>query len=137
MGVNTATILPAQGICFAIGINTAKLVAAQLIRDGKVRRSYIGVMVQTVALQRRLAAYLSLKQASALLVQGVEEGSPAQRAGLRHDDLVVALAGQQLAGIDDLQRLLSEKLIGQRVDADVIRGVERLNLTLVPEEDRR
>ena len=137
VGVNTATILPAQGICFAIGINTAKLVAAQLIRDGKVRRSYVGVMVQTVALQRRLASYHGLKQGSALLVQGVEEGSPAQQAGLRSGDLVVALDGQQLAGIDDLQRLLTEKLIGRRIDVDVIRGIERLNLTLVPEEDRQ
>jgi S1-C subfamily serine protease len=137
VGVNTATILPAQGICFAIGINTAKLVAGQLIRDGKVRRSYIGVIVQTVALQRRLAAYHGLKQTSALLLQGVEENSPAQRAGLRSGDLVVALEGQPLAGIDDLQRLLTEKLIGRRIDGDVIRGAERLHLPLVPEEDRR
>jgi S1-C subfamily serine protease len=137
VGVNTATILPAQGICFAIGINTAKLVAAQLISHGKVRRSYIGVIAQTVPLQRRLVIFHNLNQTSALLVQGVEERSPAQRAGLRTADLIVSAGSRQLAGIDDLQRLLTEELIGRRIEVDVIRGVERLHLALVPEEDKR
>jgi S1-C subfamily serine protease len=137
VGVNTATILPAQGICFAIGINTAKLVAAQLISHGKVRRSYIGVMAQTVPLQRRLAMFHNLKQPSALLVQGVEENSPAQRAGLRTADLIVSAGGRPLAGIDDLQRLLTEELIGRSVELEVIRGAERVHLSLVPVEDRR
>src|SRR5216117_3105601 len=90
VGVNTATILPAQGICFAIGINTAKFVASRLLRDGRIRRSYIGVVAQTVPVHRRLVRFYDLPKETGALVLSVEGGSPAQRAGLRDGDVIVA-----------------------------------------------
>src|SRR5689334_1069566 len=99
IGVNTATILPAQGLCFAIPINTAKFVAALLIRDGKISRSYIGVAGQNVPLHRRLIRFYQLAKESGILVVSVEPNSPAQRAGLREGDVIVAFNGQTTAGI--------------------------------------
>ena len=93
VGVNTATILPAQGICFAIGINTAKFVASRLLRDGRIRRSYIGVSAQTVPVHRRVVRFYDLAKESGALVLSVEENSPAKRAGLRDGDIIVALEG--------------------------------------------
>src|SRR6202140_3955132 len=91
VGVNTATILPAQGICFAIGINTAKFVASRLLRDGRIRRSYIGVSAQTVPVHRRVVRFYDLAKESGALVLSVEENSPAKRAGLRDGDIIVSL----------------------------------------------
>ena len=93
VGVNTATILPAQGICFAIGINTAKFVASRLLRDGRIRRSYIGVSAQTVPVHRRVVRFYDLPKEMGVVVLGVEENSPAKRAGLREGDVIVALEG--------------------------------------------
>lgn len=134
VGVNTATILPAQGICFAIGINTAKFVASRLLRDGRIRRSYIGVVAQTVPLPRRLVRFHDLPVESAIAVVSVESGSPAERAGLRQSDLVVALDGKQIAGVDDLHRLLTETQVGARSHLTVIRGPQKLEMAIVPEE---
>ena len=92
IGVNTATILPAQGICFAIGINTAKFVASRLLRDGRIRRSYIGVSAQTVPIHRRVVRFYSLKRETGVVVVGTEDGSPARTAGLREGDVIVALS---------------------------------------------
>jgi len=136
VGVNTATIMPAQGICFAIGINTAKFVAAKLIRDGKIRRAYIGVVGQTVPLPRRLTLAYGLEQGSAILVQSVEPGSPAQSAGVHDGDLLLTFAEKPLAGIDDLQSLLSDERIGTRAELQLIRGVEKLSTVITPEEYR-
>ena len=91
IGVNTAMILPAQGICFAIAINTAKFVAGRLIKDGRVRRSRIGVSVQTVALPRRVVQQHELTVDGGVLVLGVEPGGPAERTGLQEGDVVVGL----------------------------------------------
>src|SRR5205814_8206165 len=91
VGVNTATILPAQGICFAIGINTAKFVASRLLRDGRIRRSYIGVSAQTVPVHRRVVRFYDLAKESGAMVLAVEENSPAKRAGMREGDTMVAL----------------------------------------------
>ncbi|MFZ0137414.1 MAG: trypsin-like peptidase domain-containing protein [Candidatus Sulfotelmatobacter sp.] len=107
VGVNTATILPAQGICFAIGINTAKFVASRLLRDGRIRRSYIGVSAQTVPVHRRVVRFYDLAKESGALVLSVEENSPAKRAGLRDGDIIVALEGHAVAGVDDLHRVLA------------------------------
>jgi S1-C subfamily serine protease len=136
VGVNTATILPAQGICFAIGINTAKFVASRLLRDGRIRRSYIGVSAQTVPVHRRVVRFYDLPKETGVVVLGVEENSPAKRAGLRDGDIVVALEGQPVAGVDDLHRVLTDVRVGLSCSLTVLRWTEKLELTVVPEEAR-
>jgi S1-C subfamily serine protease len=136
IGVNTATILPAQGLCFAIGINTAKFVASRLLRDGRIRRSWIGVSAQTVPIHRRVVRFYGLAQETGVVVVGVEERSPARRAGLREGDVIVALDDKPVAGVDDLHRLLTDAQVGARCVLTVIRHTERLALTIVPEEAR-
>jgi S1-C subfamily serine protease len=134
VGVNTATILPAQGICFAIGINTAKFVASRLLRDGRIRRSYIGVSAQTVPVHRRVVRFYDLPKESGALVLSVEENSPAKRAGLRDGDIIVALEGKPVAGVDDLHRLLADIRAGASCALTVLRHTEKLELRIVPEE---
>ncbi len=112
VGVNTATIMGAQGLCFAIGINTAKFVAGRMLRDGRIRRAYIGVEAQTAPLHRRLVRFYDLLQESGVIVSAVTPGSPAQRAGLREGDVIVALDGKAVAGVDDLHRLLTDAHVG-------------------------
>jgi S1-C subfamily serine protease len=134
VGVNTATILPAQGICFAIGINTAKFVASRLLRDGRIRRSYIGVSAQTVPVHRRVVRFYDLPKEMGVVVLGVEENSPAKRAGLREGDIIVALEGQPVAGVDDLHRVLTDVRVGVSCSLTVLRWTEKLALKVVPEE---
>lgn len=136
IGVNTATILPAQGICFAIGINTAKFVASRLLRDGRIRRSYIGVSAQTVPIHRRVVRFYNLARETGVVVLGVEERSPARTAGLREGDVIVALGEKPVAGVDDLHRLLTDAQLGARCTLTVIRHTERLTLAIFPEEAR-
>jgi S1-C subfamily serine protease len=136
VGVNTATILPAQGICFAIGINTAKFVATRLLQHGRIRRSYIGVSAQTVALHRRLVRFYDLPKESGVVVLSVEDESPARHAGLREGDVIIALEGQPVAGVDDLHRLLTDARVGVRSTATILRRTEKLELSIVPEETR-
>lgn len=136
VGVNTAVILPAQGICFAIGINTAKFVAGRLIKDGKIRRSYIGVGGQNVPLPRRLVRLHRLPVETGVLTLSVERPSPASRAGLLEGDVIVGFGDRPIAGIDDLHRLLSEKQVGAQAPLTVLRGSEKLVLRIVPEESR-
>ena len=132
--MNTATILPAQGICFAIGINTAKFVASRLLRDGRLRRSYIGVSAQTVPVHRRVVRFYDLPKEMGAMVQSVEDASPAKRAGLREGDVIVALEGQPVAGVDDLHRLLTDLRVGVSCSLTVIRWTEKLEVKVVPEE---
>ena len=138
IGVNTATILPAQGICFAIGINTAKFVASRLLRDGRIRRSYIGVSAQTVPIHRRVVRFYSLARETGVVVVGIEDRSPARTAGLREGDVIVALTvasdEQPVAGVDDLHRLLTDAQVGAHCTLTVIRHTERLILPIFPEE---
>ena len=134
VGVNTATILPAQGICFAIGINTAKFVAGRLLRDGRILRSYIGVSAQTVPLHRRVVRFYDLAKETGALILSVEENSPAKRAGLRDGDVIVALGGKPVAGVDDLHRLLTDVRVGVGCSLTVLRHTEKLELKIVPEE---
>jgi len=134
IGVNTAVILPAQGLCFAIAINTAKTIAGWLIKDGAVRRSYIGVGGQTAKIHRRLARHYHLSAETGMLVIAVEPGSPASRAGMREGDVVVEFNGQPVAGIDDLHKLLTGIQVGVRSTIVVLRNTERLPLEIVPEE---
>ena len=134
VGVNTATIMLAQGLCFAIGINTAKFVATRLLRDGRIRRSYIGVVAQTTPLNRRLVRFHDLSLESGVVVLSVENGSPAAGAGLRSGDVIIALGGRPVAGIDDLHRLLTEFPAGQPINVTLLRGTGKTASTLVPEE---
>jgi S1-C subfamily serine protease len=134
VGINTAMILPAQGLCFAIGSNTARFVAARLIRDGRVRRSYIGVAGQNVPIPRAIARINQLALTSGVLVVSVEAGSPAAQGGLRDGDIVVRLHEEAVTGIDDLLRLLSEELIGVSVPVTVLRAGARHQITVVPSE---
>jgi len=134
IGVNTAIILPAQGICFAIGVNTAKRVALELLRNGRIRRSHIGVAGQDVPIHRRLVRFHRLATESGVLVVGVEEDSPAQRAGLREGDVIVALDGHAARGIDDLHRLLDEERIGHPTQITALRQGARQTFEVVPRE---
>ena len=136
MGVNTAVILPAQGICFAIVIDTAKYVAGWLIKDGRIRRSYIGVGGQTSRIHRRVVRYYNLAVETGLLVLYVEPDSPAQVAGLREGDILVEFDGRPISGIDDLHKLLTEAQIGKRSLMTILRNTEKLSMEIVPEESR-
>ena len=137
IGVNTAVILPAQGICFAIGIDTAKFVAGWLIKDGRIRRSYIGVGGQNIKLHRRIVRQYNLPVEGGLLVAHLEPDSPAQFAGLREGDVIVAFDGHPVSGIDDLHKLLTEEQIGKKSTVTVIREAEKLERVIAPEEAAR
>lgn len=137
IGVNTAVILPAQGLCFAIAINTAKHVAGLLIRNGKIRRGHIGVAGQNVTLQRRLVHQHSLAVTSGILVISVEPKGPAHRAGLREGDVIVAYGSHPVASIDELHRLLTEEQVGTKIELTFLRSGEKLTLEVVPEESAR
>ena len=134
IGVNTAVILPAQGICFAIGIDTAKHVAGWLIKDGKIRRSYIGVGGQNVPIHRRIVRHYQLPAATGVLVISVSPGSPATKTGLREGDLIVAFNSQPIPSIDALHKLLTGERIGITSELTVIRGTEKLLLAITPAE---
>jgi S1-C subfamily serine protease len=136
IGVNTATIMGAQGLCFAIGINTAKFVAGRLLQEGKIRRSYIGVEAQTTPLHRRLVRFYNLPQETGVVVISVTEGGPAKKAGLREGDVIVALDGKPVAGVDDLHRLLTDARVGVSSTLTVLRWTEKLEMRVVPEEAR-
>ncbi len=133
IGVNTAVILPAQGLCFAIPINTAKHVAAKLIRDGKIERSYIGVGGQNVPLHRRIVRFFNLDVDSGMMVLTLEPTGPAARAGIRENDVIVAINDHPVATIDDLLRELTGERIGQVTKLTLIRKTEKLDLYLTPE----
>ncbi len=136
IGVNTAVILPAQGICFAIAVNTAKFVAARLIKEGKVRRSFIGVAGQNVSLLRRVVRFYNLPMETGVLVALIEPNSPAARAGLSEGDVIVTFDNQPVGGIDDLHRLLTEERVGVRSEITVIRSKEKFQLTVFPNEQK-
>ena len=136
IGVSTAVILPAQGLCFAIAINTAKFVAGRLIKDGTIRRGYIGVGGQNVLLPRRIVRFHTLPIESGVLVVSIEKNSPAQRAGLLEGDVIVGYDGQPISGIDDLHRLLTEKQIGVRSQLTILRRSEKMVFDIIPEESK-
>jgi len=132
IGVNTAMILPAQGICFAIAVNTVSFVVGKLIHEGRIRRSYIGVAGQNVPLHRRVVRFHDLPLEIAVFVVSVEPDSPGARAGIRDGDLIVGFGGKPVAGIDDLHKLLTEDQAGRESTLIVVRGSERLALAVTP-----
>ncbi|SIN71736.1 serine protease, S1-C subfamily, contains C-terminal PDZ domain [Singulisphaera sp. GP187] len=136
IGVNSAVILPAQGICFAIAINTAKYVAGRLIRDGWVRRSRIGVHVQSVTLPARVIRRHNLTTEGGVLIVAIEPGGPAEHAGIEEGDVIVGLDGHAVAGIDDLHRYLTDERVGVQTPLTVLRGETRQELAIVPHEVR-
>src|SRR2546425_5695900 len=136
IGVNTAMILPAQGICFATSIDTAKFVASRLIRDGKVSRSYVGLAGQNVPLPRRIVRYYDLAVESGVLVVSFEGNSPARKGGVREGDIIIGFDDHPTAGIDDLHKLLTEDRIGHKSSLVVVRGTEKLSLEVIPEESQ-
>ena len=136
VGVNTAMIRPAQGICFAIGSNTAKFVAGWLIKDGKIRRSYIGVAGQNVPIHKRIVRFYGLPLETAVLVVSVEKNSPAERAGLRDGDLIVAFNGQPIGSVHHLHKVLVGDQIGVSASLTIVRHTEKLELPILPAESR-
>jgi S1-C subfamily serine protease len=137
IGVNTAIIRPAQGICFAIAARTAEFVAGRLIRDGRIRRGWIGVAGQNVALPRRFVRLHGLGAESGVRVASVERDSPAARAGVRAGDVIVGFNDAGVGAIDDLHRLLTEEHVGARARLTVLRGGERLDLEVEPRDAER
>lgn len=134
IGVNTAMILPAQGLCFAIAVNTAKFVAGQLMQHGHVKRSVIGVGGQDTPLRRQLVRYHNLPVESGILVVSVEPDSPARRAGLIEGDVIVGFGDQAVGGIDALHRLLTHDQVGQPLPLTIVRRNDKLTINIVPEE---
>jgi S1-C subfamily serine protease len=137
IGINTAMILPAQGICFAIASNTVRFVASRLMRDGRIRRSRIGIAGQQTAIPRALARANQMAVTSGVLVASIEPDSPAATAGLRAGDVILVFDGMSVSGVDDLHRLLTEEKIGSPVPVAVLRRGERRQLTIVPGESQR
>ena len=136
VGVNTAMIRPAQGICFAIASNTAKFVAGWLIKDGKIRRSYIGVAGQNVPVHRRIVRFYGLALETGVLVVSVEKNSPAERAGLRHGDLIVAFNSQHIGTVHHLHKVLVGEQINVSASLTIIRHTEKLDVRILPVESR-
>ena len=136
IGVNTAVILPAQGICFAIASNTAERVAIALIREGRVRRAYLGISAQDLPLLRRVVRHFDLPRESGARVEALTRDSPAALAGIRVGDIIVALDGTAIAGVDDLQRVLTGGRIGGAVRVSVLRRDQRLELPVTPRESQ-
>jgi S1-C subfamily serine protease len=136
IGVNTAVILPAQGICFAIAINTAKFIAGKLIRDGRIDRSVIGIAGQMTSIPRRLVRYHNLALESGVLAAAVESGGPADRAGLRDGDVIIDFDGHPVASVDDLHRYLTDEVVGKRIALTVLRYTEKIVRYVVPEASK-
>ncbi len=134
IGVNTAVILPAQGLCFAIAANTAQLVAGWLIRDGKIRRSYLGLAGQNTTIHPRLVRHHKLANNQGVLVAGIEPDGPARQSRLEERDIIIGFRDAVISTIDDLHRVLVGKEIGIRSALKVIRGVEMIELSVVPRE---
>jgi S1-C subfamily serine protease len=136
IGVNTAIIRSAQGICFAIGINTAKFIAGRLIKDGKIRRGFLGISGQNVELPRRVVRFHDLQAESGILVVAVEPGSPSQRASLVEGDVIIGYGDQTVRDIDDLHRLLVEEKVGIPMALTFLRGGEKKTISVTSEESR-
>ena len=134
IGVNTAVILPAQGICFAVASNLVQYVVGKLIIDGKVRRGYIGIAGQMIRLNAKVANYHRLEVRSGVLVQNIEADSPAYNGELRQGDVIVGLNEEKIATIDDLHRLLNEDSIGKKVELQVLRNRRKERIRVIPAE---
>ncbi len=134
IGVNSAMIQNAQGICFSIAINTAKFVAMQLIQHGRVKRSYIGITGQNIKLNRRTVYYHKLNTESALLILSVEKNSPAKKADIRSGDIIIGFNTDIISGIDDLQKKLTDEFVNKDAILTYLRNGRKYSVTIRPEE---
>jgi S1-C subfamily serine protease len=134
IGVNTAMIPSAQGICFAIASNTAEFVAAWLIKEGRIRRAWLGIQGQTAPIHPRIARHLGLKQSQGVLILHVEPDGPAGRAGLREGDQLIGFKNHSISGIDELQRALVGSEIGRKSEVTVIRHQFQNRVEIIPQE---
>ena len=134
IGINTAVILPAQGLCFAVAVNTAKFIAGHLIMHGRIRRAYLGVGGQTVAIPRLVVRAQQLKAETGVLAISVEKESPAERAGLKDGDVIVGLGESPVRSVDDLHKLLTEARIGSRCELTLLRQNQKISLTVTAQE---
>jgi S1-C subfamily serine protease len=132
IGVNTAMILPAQGLCFAIGSNTAQFVASRLIRDGRIVRGYLGIGGQNTPVPRLLARRHGVAVTSGIQILTIERGGPASTSTLREGDIVIGFGPHPVTGVDELHRLLAEECIGRRSPLTVLRGEQILQIDVVP-----
>jgi S1-C subfamily serine protease len=137
VGINTAIIVPAQGISFAVSADTARVIVPQLLREGRVRRSYLGIAAQDVPLPRLLVRHYHLRASTGVLVTEVTSGSPAQRAGIRDGDLLVTFGGDPIERTDDLHRLLTGERVGEAVPLQLLRGTDLLTVAISPSLDHR
>jgi S1-C subfamily serine protease len=136
VGINTAIIQYAQGICFAIPVNTVRWVVSLLLREGKVTRGYLGIAGQTVPLAVRLVRYFNLEHDTGAQVIGVTPNSPAHAAGLKDGDVIISLGGKPIAGVDDMHRLLTKDVIGKKLEIVLLREwTTRLEKSIVPSEN--
>lgn len=136
VGINTAVIMGAQGICFAVASNTASFVLSELVKHGRVRRGYVGIAAQTMQIPRRLQLAANTGTSGAMITV-VEPGSPAAQAGLLTRDILVALNGKPTEGVDDLLRRLNAQSIGRTLTASVLRGGQRIDVQVTPSERTR
>ena len=136
IGVNTAVILPAQGICFAIAVNTAKFVAARLMRDGRIIRAHLGIAGMNVPIQRKVVRFHRLVVERGVMVSSVEAGSAADKAGIRSNDIVIAFGEHPVTSIDLLHKLLSDEHADVKTPITILRGAEKLVIEVTPEYSR-
>jgi S1-C subfamily serine protease len=134
VGVNTAVILGGQGIAFAVPINTARYVVSSLLRDGRVRRSHLGVAGQDTAIPRLIVRFHRLANDRGVTITAVSEGTAAAEAQLRPGDLIVEFAGEPVRGVDDLHRLLTEERIGELLPLKILRRGELRRVLVTPRE---
>jgi S1-C subfamily serine protease len=134
IGINTAVILPAQGLCFAVAINTAKFIASHLMKHGRIRRAYLGLGGQNVTIPRFVVRSQQLKADTGVLVISVEKQSPAETAGLQEGDVILALDGATVRSVDDLHKLLTDARIGARCELALLRRSQKTSLGVVAQE---
>lgn len=132
IGVNTAVIMPAQGICFAVPINSAKSIAVALMRDGYVRRAYLGIGVQNIELRRKLMRYHEIENRGAVLILSIEPGSPAEQAGLQKGDAIIGINEQPINDADDLHKVLMETVASGICTITAIRHSDKMQFSCTP-----
>ena len=137
IGVNTAMFLPAQGICFAIAVDTAKFIATKLLSEGSIKRGYLGIGAQTAPVHARIVRHLELENDHAIFVTAVEPNGPAARGGILEGDMIVRFAGKSVRAVDDLHRAMIDDVVGTALEVEVVRGTTKKNLSVRPDTDAR